>query len=470
MVALLADITREELNNLIDVVTEISKYLMLFIMVIYTLFNFIAIRVKTPKRVRSLCRKQIFMVFLMLVLGYLILFLRTDEISIAIFGIAQMIFFIAYYVVFTMLYPQCSRVIITNTIFLFGFGLLIQARLDYDYAVKQALIGVAGFVLSMFIPAIISHFKKLARFAWLYAIVGIGLLGAVMVLGTTTYGAQLTLSLGPIQLQPSEFVKITFVFFTASMFAQSRSFKQVLITSIVAGAHVLILIASTDLGSGFVYFIGYLFMIYVATHKIRYMFIGLGAGAVAAVGAYSLFSHVKVRVQMWIDPFVDYNNKGYQLAQSLFAISSGGWLGLGLGQGYPNTIPLARNDFVFSAICEEMGIIFSCCLILIYLGFAIQLFRVSTRLRSLFYQIIGVGFAAMIGIQVFMHIGGVTKLIPSTGITLPLISYGGSSVLATMLIIGVIQGLYIKSDGLTAKQRAKLEEQMLDEGGAPYES
>ena len=454
---------------MLNVITEVSKYAMLAIMIIYTLFNFAAIKVKRLRTVRFFCGMQLAMVFFLLGLGYLILVLRTQDYTIALFCLLQFAAYFFYYKLFGKIYRRCSRVIISNTILLFGIGIMMLTRLDYDRAFKQFGIGMAAFALSMLIPTIIKHFKKIAKLAWLYAILGIGLLVLVWRMGNTSYGAQLTLALGPIQLQPSEFVKISFVFFTAAMFSKSRTFKQVVITTIVAAIHVGVLVASTDLGSGLVYFMSYLFMIYVATHKIRYFAAGLGAGAVAAVGAYGIFDHVRIRVQMWQNPFSDYENKGYQLAQSLFAISSGGWFGLGLCQGYPNSIPLARNDFIFSAICEELGIIFACCLVLIYLGFLIQLFRVSTRIEGIFYQIVGVGLAAMLGVQVFLHVGGVTAMIPSTGITLPLISYGGSSVLSTMITIGIIQGLHITSDGMTAKQRAKKEEAQLLKGGESYE-
>ncbi|MBR6271139.1 MAG: FtsW/RodA/SpoVE family cell cycle protein [Lachnospiraceae bacterium] len=446
-----------------NVLTEISKYLMLLIMIIYTFFNFIAIGVKTEKRLKSLCSKQLFMIILMLVLGYLIIVLRKEDYTIIAFFAVQLVFYLLYYILFPRFYKKCSRLIVSNTIMLFGFGVMYLTRLDYARAITQFSIGSAAFAISMLVPVIIKKLSALAKWAWLYAILGLGLLGVVWRLGSTTYGAQLTLSLGPVTIQPSELVKISFVFFTASMFNRSRTFKQIVITTAVAAAHVLILVASTDLGSGLVYFVSYLFMIFVATHKARYFAAGIGAGAVAAVGAYAVFDHVRIRVKMWLNPFSDYENKGYQMAQSLFAISSGGWFGLGLCKGYPTSIPLARNDFIFSAIIEELGIIFAACLLLIYLGFLIQLFRVSTRIDGIFYQIIGVGLAAMIGIQVFLHVGGVTGMIPSTGITLPLISYGGSSVLSTMLTIGVIQGLNIKSDGMTAKQRAEFENRELSE-------
>ncbi|MBQ7247427.1 MAG: FtsW/RodA/SpoVE family cell cycle protein [Lachnospiraceae bacterium] len=451
---------------MITVVTEISKYLILAVMVIYTIFNFIAIRIKSAERAKSLCFKQLCMVFLMLTLGYLILLLRTQDYSLIAFFAIQMAFYMLYYRLFARLYPTCSRVIISNTILLFGVGLLMITRLDYGRSIRQFIIGIAAFIISFFVPVIVRKFKALARFAWLYALLGIGLLVVVWRMGSTTYGAQLTLSVAGVALQPSEFVKISFVFFTASMFRRDQSFAMTVMTTAIAAVHVLVLVASTDLGSGLVYFVSYLFMIYVATHRMRYMAAGAAAGAAAAVGAYYLFDHVRIRVAMWLDPFSDYSGKGYQLSQSLFAISSGGLFGLGLAQGRPGSIPLARNDYIFSAICEEMGLIFACCLVLIYLGFILQLFGVSTRLESRFHQILGVGFAAMIGFQVFLHIGGVTKMIPATGITLPLVSYGGSSVLSTLIIIGVIQGLNISSDGLTAKQRARVREEELEAGSS----
>lgn len=423
--------------------SEIFKYLILFITVWYTIINFFALHQGSHRRTVRLFRAQNVFMLLMMFCGYFVIYMHTEEWTVLVFMAIQMAFFLAWMRLFIRLYPDCSRVILSNTAMLFAVGELFLTRLDYDRAVRQFLIGLAAMLLMFAVPAVIKHLRALSRWAYLYAVAGIGLLAVVWRLGSTTYGAQLTLSLGPVKLQPSEFVKISFVFFTASMFRQKQSFGRVVLTTALAAAHVLVLVASTDLGSGFLYFMTYLFMLFVATHKPGYFLAGLGAGSAAAVGAYYLFDHVRVRVQMWRDPFADYENKGYQLSQSLLALSSGGLFGLGLCGGYPNTIPLARNDFIFSAICEEQGLLFGAMLILIYLGFVIQLFWVSIRINGRFYQLIGTGFAAMTGIQVFLHIGGVTAMIPSTGITLPLISYGGSSVLTTMLIVGIIQGLNI---------------------------
>ncbi len=416
---------------------------MLLILILYTGLNFYVLRKNDLPWQNRICRKQIFLVFLLQFLGYLIIWLRTQESQYLIFYGIQVLFFFGYFLIYTKCYPHCSRVLLSNMVLLLSIGLMVLTRLDFARAQKQFAIGAIAALLTMFIPTIIRHVKILSKWAWFYAVLGIGLLALVCLVGDTTFGAQLTLTLGPIALQPSELVKITFVFFAASMFQKDLSFRQIVMATIVAGIHVLILVASTDLGSGLVYFVSYLFMLLIATHQPLYFAGGIGAGSVAAIGAYYLFDHVKIRVAMWQNPFSDYEGKGYQLAQSLFAISSGGWLGLGFYQGYPNLIPLARNDFIFSAICEELGILFGVFLILIYLGFILQLFWVSTWLDELFYKIIGAGMAVMLGVQVFLHIGGVTKMIPSTGITLPLISYGGSSVLSTMIIIGVIQGLHL---------------------------
>lgn len=428
---------------MVNLVTDISKYLMLLIMVLYTCLNFYVLKRADLKWQNRVCRKQIFLVFLLQFLGYLIIFLRTEDYKMLIFYGIQVAFFFIYFLLFKTIYPKCSRVLLSNMVLLFSIGLMVLTRLSFERAEKQFIIGMVGCALTLVVPAIIKHLKALSRWAWLYAAVGIGLLVLVWGMGNTTYGAQLSISFGSFALQPSEFVKISFVFFTASMFQRGQSFGRIVVTTVIAAAHVLILVVSTDLGSGLLYFLSFIFMLFIATHQPLYFFCGLAAGSGAAVLAYKIFDHVQVRVAMWQDPFSDYDKKGYQLAQSLFAISSGGWFGLGFYQGYPNSIPLARNDFIFSAICEELGVIFAICLILIYLGFILQLLWVSTWMDELFYKIVGFGFAIMIGVQVFLHIGGVTKMIPSTGITLPLVSYGGSSVLSTMLIIGIIQGLHL---------------------------
>ena len=450
---------------MINLALEYSRYLMLLIVILYSILNLYGLRSADIRWQNRLCRHQMFLVFCLQALGYLIIFLKTREPKMLMFYGVQAVVFLVYYLMFGLIYPHGSRILISNTLMLSAIGLMIQTRLDIDYALRQFLFLCVGFVMTLLIPIVIRHLHFLAKWGWLYAIVGLGILLVVWRLGRTTYGAQLSIRIGPFILQPSEFIKILFVFFTGSMLQKSRSFLQVVLVTALAAMHVLVLVASTDLGSALVYFVSYVLMLFVATQEPLYMVGGFGSGAVAAVAAYFLFSHVQVRVKMWLDPFYDYDGRSRQIAQSMMAIGTGGWLGSGFYQGMPKLIPLVRNDFVFSAICEELGLIFAICIVIIYLGFVLQMIWVSTWMNEMFYKIVGFGLAVMLGFQVLLHIGGVTKMIPSTGITLPLISYGGSSMLTTMIMIGIIEGLHLMKE----KEVQELERQQREDDERYYE-
>jgi len=229
----------------------------------------------------------------------------------------------------------------------------------------------------------------------------------------------------------------------AALLSKSRELKNIIIVTGLAALHVLILVGSKDLGGALIYFITYIFVLYVATKEYLYLTGGLLAGTFAAIAGYQLFSHVRVRVIAWWDPFRVIENEGYQISQSLFAIGTGGWFGMGLYRGIPDTIPVVDQDFIFSAIVEEMGGIFGLCLILICVSCFVMFMNVAMQARSQFFRLVALGLSLMYGFQVFLTIGGVTKFIPLTGVTLPLVSYGGSSILSTLIVFAIIQGLYI---------------------------
>ena len=184
-------------------------------------------------------------------------------------------------------------------------------------------------------------------------------------------------------------------------------------------------------------------MLYVAAKKPLYFISGLGAGCAAAYAGYHLFSHVRVRVMAWSDPFQYIDNEGYQIAQSLFAIGTGGWLGTGLYQGEPNKIPVVVEDFMFSAIAEEFGGAFAICLILICVSCFMMFVNIAMQIKNDFYKYTALGLGTLYGFQVFLTIGGAVKFIPSTGVTLPLISSGGSSMVVTIAMFAIIQGMYL---------------------------
>ena len=300
---------------------------------------------------------------------------------------------------------------------------------------------------------IIDKFKYLDKLGWIYGTIGLICLFLVFIpeIGVTKYGASNWIQIGNVSLQPSEFVKILFVFFISAMLTYKESFRDIVKITIMAGIYVIVLVAERDLGAALLYFITYLVVLYVATSKSIYMATGLGVGSVAAVLASKYFSHVKVRVSAWKNPFKDIDKGGYQLANSLFAIGTGGWFGMGLGKGFPTSIPLSESDFIFPAISEELGGIFAFCLVMVYLSCFLMFINIAMKMKKRFYKLTAMGLSTMFICQVLLNVGGVTQFIPSTGVTLPLISYGGSSVLSTILVFSIVQGMYVLNQGINRK-------------------
>ena len=226
------------------------------------------------------------------------------------------------------------------------------------------------------------------------------------------------------------------------LYKKSAQFKDHVITTIVAAVHVLVLVLSRDLGSAVVFFITYVVMLYVATKKPVYLVAGLGSGALAAIVAYFLFSHVQQRVIAWKAPFSVYESSGYQIVQGLFAIGAGGWFGMGLCQGSPEMIPFVKQDYMFAAICEELGGLFAICMILICMSMFLLVVNISLRIKNVSINSLPWGLGQNTPFrfsyhwrcqQVYSHDGNYPSLV----------SYGGSSALSTIIMLAIIQGLYI---------------------------
>jgi len=428
---------------MINLIIDISRYLMILLIALYTYLNFRFFSFSDEIRKRKICRRQNFSMFLIHLLAYLIIWLETEDEKMLVFYVAQVIFFFSYLFLYRLIYRNVSRLLVNNMCMLLTIGFIMLTRLSFDRAMKQFVIVAAAALVTFAIPFVIDRVWQLSKIPWIYGIGGILLLGIVCLAGTSSYGAQLSLEFGGYSFQPTEFVKIIYVFFIATMFYRSTSMKTVLIVTSVAALHVLILVASKDLGSALIFFVTYIFMLFVATGKWLYLLAGAGGGTLASMLAYQLFGHVRTRVSAWLNPWADIAGKGYQITQSLFAIGTGGWFGMGLYRGMPRRIPVVEKDFIFSAISEELGGIFALCVLLICLGCFLQFMMIASRMQAVFYKLIAFGLGTIYIIQVFLTVGGVTKFIPSTGVTLPLVSYGGSSILSTFIIFGIIQGLYI---------------------------
>ena len=445
---------------MVNIIIELSKYLMIILMTAYTFLCFSIFGYRDPDRKKSLLRQQNVLMFMIHIIAYLVMFLEKEDVKLLAFYLMQVVLFGTTILLYTNIYPKVSRLLVNNMCMLLCVGMIMLTRLSYSSAVKQFVIAAGGVAISLVVPVIIRKVKKLSEWRKIYAIVGIVSLALVVVVGTVSYGAKLGFQVAGINIQPSELVKIVFVFFVASSFKQSMAFKDIVVTTGLAAFHVLILVASKDLGAALIIFVVYLVMLYVATRQPLYVLAGLGAGCVASVGAYYLFAHVRNRVIAWKDPIASYSGSGYQVAQSLFAIGTGSWFGMGLFQGKPDTIPVATSDFIFSAISEEMGLIFGLCMILVCVSCYVMFLNIAMQLRNMFYKLVALGLGTCYIFQVFLNVGGVTKFIPSTGVTLPLVSYGGSSILSTLIMFAIIQGLYIlredEEENLERKKKERL--------------
>lgn len=297
-----------------NLIIQVTKYIMLVLILLYTLSTFHYLRMKTHKKRNRDCALQLFCMFMLHLTGYLAIILYTGETIILTFYLAQVVFFILYLVLFRVIYKKSSRLLVNNTCMLLAISFIMLTRLGVERAVRQFIITVAAAALAMAVPVVVRKMRYLWRFGWLYAAIGVAALGAIMLFSRTQFGANLSFNIGGFfSLQPSEFVKISFVFFVASMFQTSISFRRVVVTTAVAALHVLILVASKDLGAALIFFIAYLLMLFVATRSYLYLFGGLAAGSAASVLAYKVFSHVRTRVQVWRDPWADPTGDGWQI-------------------------------------------------------------------------------------------------------------------------------------------------------------
>lgn len=423
--------------------TEISKYLMIILFAIYTFECFYVMLKKDIKKRRAIFFRQYFYMVLIHLCAYGVIFANTSDTGYIFMFVMQEVLLFVIQLVFQLFYRQCSKLVLNNMCMLLCIGFIIIGRLDPDKAFKQFIFAIIATVIAGFIPLLVKKLKFLSKIPILYAIIGIIALAAVALSQTVTYGAKLTFTLGPVTIQPSEFVKILFVFFVASIYQKATNFRRVLVTTIIAAIHVGILVISKDLGAAVILFITYLVMLYVASQNVVYLGAGLGVGVVGSIGAYKLFSHVRVRVEAFLDPLKNVQTSGYQVSQALFAIGMGSWFGTGLMLGQPKSIPVSEEDFVFAAISEEMGLIFAICLVMLVVATYITFLNIALQINDMFYKLIALGLGTVYGFQSFLNIGGVIKFIPSTGVTLPLVSYGGSSLLSTFIMFAIIQGLYI---------------------------
>jgi cell division protein FtsW (lipid II flippase) len=385
---------------------------------------------------------------------------------------------LAYLALFTVAHLAVRRfaryadpLILPCVALLNGLGLVMIHRLDLarqeralasgdtpvelvSRQIAWTAIGLALFVAVMWV---VRDHRTIARYGYTAGFGGLVLLALPGLLPSSISeinGAKLWIRIGGVGIQPGEFAKILLIVFFAAFLVQKRDLFSTagrrflgmelprardLAPLIVAwGLSVGVLVLERDLGTSLLFFGIVLVLLYVATERVSWMLIGLMFFLGGCFIAYQLFGHVRVRVQGWLDPFADFENTGFQIAQALFGLGTGGVGGTGLGAGRPDLVPYAESDFMLSSLGEELGLIGLAAILLVYLVLITRGLRSALAVRDSFGKLLATGLAFTLALQMFIVIGGVSKLIPLTGLTLPFLSYGGSSLVANYALVAML--------------------------------
>lgn len=350
--------------------------------------------------------------------------------------------------------PGADPAVLPVVFTLSGIGITFVTRLQPDASLGQVIFLFLGVALMVGTLAVVKNLEVVKRYKYVLGIAGIILLVLPMFIGTEIYGSKLWIKIGGFQFQPGEFAKVLIVLFLAGYLAENRELLSISNRTvlgikfprlrllyplfIVWGVCLLVVAFERDLGSALLFYTIFLIMLYVATGRVSYVIIGLALLAVGAFGMYQIMSHVQVRVAIWLDPFSDAQNLGYQIVQSLFSLADGGLAGVGIGKGMADIIPVVASDMIFAAIGEEMGLLGGSAVLLLFMLFAVRGLTTAARAKSDLAAFSAAGLTAAISFQAFTIVGGVTKLIPLTGVTLPFMSQGGSSLLASFVIVALL--------------------------------
>ena len=378
-----------------------------------------------------------------------------------------------------LLAPGADATLLPVAALLHGIGFVMITRLDDELAGLQAvwsIVAVAAFTATLWV---VQRVGDLARYRWTLFFGGTALLLLPLVpgLGSTINGARIWVSVGPLNFQPGEFAKLALAIFFAAYLADRRElittstvrigplrlpeFQYIAPILVAWGFSVLVMVFQRDLGSSLLFFTLFVVMMWVATERVGYLVLGGALFAGAAYAAWSMFGHVQTRVSIWLDPWEDEFDSGFQIVQAIYGLGDGGLAGTGLGRGSPDKVPEAQNDFIFAAIGEELGLFGATAVLIAYLLFIGAGLRIALRADRTFDKLLATGLTTIVGVQAFIIIGGVTKVVPLTGITLPFVSYGGSSLLSNYILLALLLRLSDTTarrlgehpDGLTPRER-----------------
>lgn len=404
-----------------------------------------------PKLKKQSYKRPAFLLVLMNFFGFGLLYFANDfNINIIYVGLGILGLFVLMYTA-VIVCRMGDKFIIPMACMLITIGIILLCRINIEYGIRQiAWVAIGGCVFFA-AYAIYYNIKFWDKLWFLYFIGGTVLFLATLTIGKTVNGSRNWIQIGSFAFQPSEITKILFIMFLSCYFSKSWTNKVFglppkLISWGVTYLFIGFLVLQRDWGTILVLFSIYIFMLYVYEPDYKFLALNVGAAAIVAVLGYKFLHHIQVRVSTWLDPWSDISNTGYQITQSLFAIASGGYFGRGIGNGSPNYIPEVHSDFIFAAICEEMGVFGGAAVIILFFLVAYRCFKISIMTENAYDKALCLGLTTMFAVQTFIIVGGVTKMIPLTGITLPFVSYGGTSIVVSFASLGIIQAISAKAD------------------------
>lgn len=395
-------------------------------------------------------RKSIFLLFIFsfLALSLALIFNISNVSTTDIYTYIAILVVIVLSTILTPKITKADNILLLIVNMLFAIGVAMIYRLNPSYGKRQLqfyLVGIVLFFLTFFILKSFKFWNKISLF---YVTISVALFMATLVFGSYIGGAKNWIILGPITVQPSEFIKIPLAFFVASFYSRYNEVSMKpfgrYYMNIVIYIFIGFLFLQKDLGTALIFF-GLMILSQFVYEKDRVLItLNIVAMIFGSILAYFMFGHVRVRVATWLDPWSDIDVTGYQITQALFATASGGLFGTGIGLGHPDYVPVAESDFIFSAISEEMGIFMGLAVILLFMILVYRSFKISLIQQDKFLSILAFCIGVLFAFQTFIILGGVLKIIPLTGVTLPFISQGGSSMLSGFILLGCLQ--YCASD------------------------
>jgi cell division protein FtsW (lipid II flippase) len=343
------------------------------------------------------------------------------------------------YFIIRKFFPDGDKYILLFSCIFCVIGIAMLYRLKPSMAINQVIWFTIGITIYILIVVLLPDLKSFSKYKYFYLVITLIFMSMATFLAKEQYGAKNWVKFGGFGFQPSEFGKLFLAAYLAATLKDYKNFKSLFQPAAVVMVTLGFMMLQRDLGSALIFFGLSVTMLYISTSKFKYVIVCLLLFIVGGVISYKLFGHVRLRVMIWKDPWAYANNEGLQVVQSLISIASGGFFGTGIGMGHPNYIPVVESDFIFAALCEELGMVVGFGIIILYFLLFYRCMRAAFYVEDKFSQLLAVGYSAMIGSQVLVIIGGVVGAIPLTGITLPFISYGGSSMLTTFFVLGILQ-------------------------------